>query len=128
MFSLEPCWSQDWCLPYGVSSSLEGRAGNLHSPYEVLQEILETSKSLNACLQIIQDCKTLHVTRHGTACIVFCYLNLESHWEIWTFRNVKVTQRFAAGVQQMLCLEEGFALVLCSAAVIADLTNSILSF
>lgn len=59
VFSLEPCWSQKWCLPDGVSSSHEGRAGYLHSPYEILQQILKTSKSFNVCLQTIQDCKTL---------------------------------------------------------------------
>lgn len=63
VFSLEPCWSQDWCLPDGVSSSHEGRAGHLHSPYEILQQILETSKSLNGCIQTIQDCKRLFVNK-----------------------------------------------------------------
>lgn len=110
VFSLEPCWSQDWCLPNGVSSSREGRAGHLHSPYEILQQILKTSKSLNGCLQTIQDCKTLLINK------TWNILSFKCRVPLWNrdLQKHKVTQGFAAeGVQQMLCLEEGF----CSCAL-----------
>lgn len=113
VFSFEPCWSQYWCLPASVTSSHEGRAVHLHTPYGILQQILKTSKSLNGCLQTTQDCKTLPINK--TWKCSHHILSFKFRVSLWNMdlQKREATQRFAAeGIQQMLFLEEGF----CSCA------------